>query len=139
MTRFEDKKILIIEDDPDVGNAYKFLLARAGYKEIRHVKSGDDGLRIAKAWRPALIISDVLHPGLDGFSVFEELFLNPNTLSTRFIMISGCSLELHPEYPEKLQAAGVSLYMEKPVNLREIQKMVEEVLEEAEEEARKGL
>lgn len=138
MTRFEDKKILIIEDDPDVGNAYKFLLARAGYREIRLAESGDDGLELAKAWRPALIISDILHPGLDGFSIFEELFLNPNTLSTRFIMISGCSLELHPEYSEKLQAVGVSFYREKPINLKDIAKIVEEVFTEVEEETRKG-
>jgi len=139
MTSIRSKKILIIDDDPELGLVYKALLEREGYREIRLAKTGDKGLVVAQNWRPDLIISDILHPGLDGFSVFEELFLNPTTLSTRFIIVSGCSVPENPDYAERAEATGVSVCLNKPVLLEELLKVVYKVLAEAEEETRRGL
>ena len=139
MTLLRTKKILIIEDDLMLASVYKCLLEMAGCRDIRHAESGIDGLEIAKIWRPALIISDILHPGLDGFSIFEELFLHPATLSTRFVIISGCSVRANPEYAERAQEVGVYACLEKPINLRKFLRVVYKVLAEAEEETRIGL
>lgn len=139
MTRFNDKKILIIEDDADVVMLYKVLLAREGFREIRHTDRGDEGVEMAKSWRPDLIISDIRHPCLDGLGVFKELFLAPSNLSTRFILITGCSRKGPMEHLEKARAVGVSLYLEKPITPEKFLRAVQKVFEDAEEETRKGL
>lgn len=139
MTKYGEKKILIIEDDPGLSLVYKLLLLRAGYQEVRYTRDGDAGLEMAKSWRPDLVVSDITHPGLDGVSVFEKLFLNPNTLSTRFIVISGSFSFRDSDYMVRMEEAGVSLCRKKPFDLIEIEKMVEVVLAEAEEETRLGL
>lgn len=139
MIRFGDKKILIIEDDPDLSRVYKLLLEREGYRQVRHAMTGDKGLVLAKNWRPDLIVSDILHRGPDGFDIFEELYLNPNTLSTRFVIISGCAVSDNPIYAERALETGVSLCMQKPVAPIALLLIIYTVLAGVEEETSRGL
>ena len=118
---------------------YRCLLGMVGFQEIRHAVTGTNGLEIAKKWRPDLIISDMLHPGLDGLTIIEELSLHPTTLSTRFIIISGCSIRNNLDYTERARESGVYSCLEKPVNLRKFLRVVYKALAEVEEETRIGL
>ena len=61
MNRFGDKKILIIEDECLPVQLWRIYFERAGYRNIRHVETGQEGLEIAREWRPDLIISDIRH------------------------------------------------------------------------------
>ena len=139
MNPFGNKKILFIEDEVMVAQLWTIYLEKAGYVNIRHAETGLEGLEIAREWRPELIVSDLKHPGPDGFDVFNELFLDPHTLFTRFIMISGCSLSHNPDFDEKLCTAGVSVYLQKPVTKENLLACVDKVFADAEQETLKGL
>ena len=139
MTRFGNKKILIIEDDPDLSRVYKMLLEREGYRQVRYAMTGDKGLVLAKNWRPDLIISDILHREPDGFAIFEELYLYPAMLSARFIIVSGSSVPDNPVYAEKARETGVSVCLEKPVAPVALLLIIYMVLAEVEEETSRGL
>lgn len=139
MMRLGHKKILIIEDDLMLVRVYRCLLGIAAFQEIRHAVTGMNGIEIAKKWRPDLIISDILHPGPDGLSIIEELSLHPTTLSTRFIIISGCPMRNNPGYRERARGAGVYCCLEKPVNLRKFLRVVYKAMAEVDEETRIGL
>ncbi|MDO8803691.1 MAG: response regulator [Elusimicrobiota bacterium] len=139
MNRFRDRKILIIEDERLIVQVWMIYFEQAGYRNIRQAETGLEGLQIAREWRPDLIISDVMHPGPDGFDIFNELFLDPRTLSTRFIMASGCAPSPQPEFSDKLSTAGVSVYLKKPFDPRELVACAQKVFTEAEKETLKGL
>lgn len=137
MDRFKDKKILIIDDDEPVRYTLQFLLERDGYRNVRCAVTGEEGLKMAREWKPAVIVSDIMHPGPDGFMIFEELFMDPATLSTRFILLSGCRPT--EDIYRRMAAAGVALYIEKPTDLRKFTKVIDKILDEADKEAGKGL
>ncbi|APE21630.1 MULTISPECIES: response regulator transcription factor [Streptomyces] len=64
-------RLLVVEDDPDLGLALRVLLARRGY-EVSVAEDGREGLRLLFAERPALMILDLLLPELDGWQVLDR-------------------------------------------------------------------
>ncbi|MBB4892454.1 DNA-binding response OmpR family regulator [Streptomyces olivoverticillatus] len=64
-------RILVVEDDPDLGLALRVLLTRASYTAV-HAADGRDALRLLFAERPALMILDIGLPELDGWEVLER-------------------------------------------------------------------
>jgi two-component system alkaline phosphatase synthesis response regulator PhoP len=65
-------KILCVEDNPDTQRMLTFLLTHAGYEVI----TADDGLQAiqkAKAWRPALILMDMMMPRMSGAEAIRQL------------------------------------------------------------------
>ena len=67
-----DSTVLVIEDDPAIGNMLSTLLTVEGYRPIL-VVDGQDGLDQARALRPAVITLDLSLPSLDGIQVLERL------------------------------------------------------------------
>lgn len=64
--------ILIIEDDPTINEAIEYNLKREGFS-VLVATSGDDGLKLAKAGEPDLVLLDLMLPGLNGFEVCRQL------------------------------------------------------------------
>jgi DNA-binding response OmpR family regulator len=74
------KKILIIEDDKFLSNAYRLKLDKAGF--ITHLsKNGKEGLLAVESFKPNLILLDLVMPIMDGFATLEKLKENKNTIS----------------------------------------------------------
>ena len=65
-------KILCIEDNPDTQRMLTFILARSGYDVIT-ADDGPQGIQKAKAWRPALIMVDMMMPKMSGADTIREL------------------------------------------------------------------
>jgi CheY-like chemotaxis protein len=65
-------RILCIEDNPDTQRMLTFILARAGYDVIT-ADDGPQGIEKAKAWRPALILVDLMMPKMSGAETIREL------------------------------------------------------------------
>jgi two-component system, OmpR family, alkaline phosphatase synthesis response regulator PhoP len=65
-------RILCIEDNPDTQRMLSFILARAGYDVIT-AEDGPQGIQKAKAWRPALILVDMMMPKMSGAETIREL------------------------------------------------------------------
>src|SRR5690606_25382671 len=68
--------VLVIDDDPSVGEVMKRFLGKEGYQVIV-AEGGEAGLQLAKANQPDVIVLDVLMPGLDGWAVLSILKANP--------------------------------------------------------------
>ncbi len=67
-----EKKILVVDDDPDIRDAVKMILESQGY-EVNTAENGAAGLAAIKADKPDLLILDLLMPKMDGFAVIKEL------------------------------------------------------------------
>jgi len=81
-------RILIVEDDDDVREALQELLEDHGY-EVETARDGEDALRHIGTAAPALVISDVRMPGLDGFRLVETLRERAATADIPIILLSG--------------------------------------------------
>ena len=65
-------RILCIEDNPDTQRMLTFILTRSGYDVIT-AEDGPQGIQKAKAWRPALIMVDMMMPKMSGADTIREL------------------------------------------------------------------
>lgn len=91
------KKILIIEDEKLIlDNTIEML--EFEHFELFGAESGADGVRLAQAHLPDLILCDVRMPGMDGYAVLEQLRQNPKTAAIPFIFMSAMAdaQEAHP-------------------------------------------
>lgn len=82
------KKLLVIEDDNIVNQAYKEKLG--SFYEMAFALEGQSGLTKATSWLPGLIILDILLPGgIDGFDVLRELKKNPKTKEIDVVVLTN--------------------------------------------------
>lgn len=104
--------LLIVDDVPANLNVLGELLHSAGY-QVQAATSGQAALRYAaKTPQPALILLDVMMPGMDGFQVLAELRQNPETSDIPVIFLTA--LDNHQD-EEKGFRHGVADYIAKPI------------------------
>ena len=68
-----DKKILLVDDDRDMLEMLRSIFLRAGYTRLLTASSGMEALWQWKEHGPDLIVLDVMMPGMDGFTVLQEI------------------------------------------------------------------
>jgi CheY-like chemotaxis protein len=79
--------VLVIDDDPTVGDLMRRFLAPDGVR-VALATSGEEGLRLARELRPAAITLDVLMPGMDGWAVLAALKADPALADVPVIMLT---------------------------------------------------
>ncbi|MDD3953273.1 MAG: response regulator [Lentisphaeria bacterium] len=87
------EKILVIEDEEPIRELLKLTLESAGYSSIYMAANGEDGLRLAQARLPDLILLDLMLPGMDGLSVCRQLKSQEETRAIPVIMLTARSEE----------------------------------------------
>jgi len=101
--------VLVIDDDPTQRDLMRRFLAKEGFI-ARSASDGEEGLRLARELMPIAITLDVMMPGMDGWSVLEELKSDPALREIPVIMITMV------DDPERGMALGAADYVTKPVN-----------------------
>ena len=86
-------KIVIIEDDPGIRTVLRLALTGAGFTDVIAEERGDNGLKIVLRERPALVILDLMLPGMDGLAVCREIRRTPAVAATPIVMLSAKSTE----------------------------------------------
>lgn len=82
------KKILIVEDDTYLANAYRVKLAKAGF-EIKNAFDGEEALLIMQNYTPDLVLLDIVMPKKDGFATLEEIKKNEKLKNIPVILASN--------------------------------------------------
>jgi two-component system, OmpR family, alkaline phosphatase synthesis response regulator PhoP len=118
------RKILVIEDEPDIRELIVYNLEREGFA-VTAAENGLDGVRLAAREAPELILLDLLLPGLDGLEVCRKLKLETNTQKTPIIMVSAKG-----EETDIVLGLGVGAddYITKPFRPKELIARVKAVL-----------
>lgn len=116
------KRILIIEDDQHIAEGIKLNLSLQGH-EVEIAPDGVSGLRRWKTWQPHLIVLDIMLPGIDGFSVLQNIRLEDERLPILVLSALGTS-----EDRVKGLSYGVDDYLGKPFVLEEFLLRVERLL-----------
>ena len=86
-------KIVIIEDDPGIRTVLRLALKGAGFTDVIAEERSDKGLEIVLREHPALVILDLMLPGLDGPAVCREIRRTPAVAATPIVMLSAKSTE----------------------------------------------
>jgi adenylate cyclase len=102
-------RVLVIDDEETVRDLMRRFLTREGF-EVVTAASGEEGLRLARDLRPALITLDVLMPGLDGWAVLKELKAESELADIPVVMLTILD-EKNRGY-----ALGAADYMTKPID-----------------------
>jgi putative two-component system response regulator len=125
------KKILIVDDDPDIRLSLHVRL-KANHYDVVFAEDGVGGIAEARKQMPDLIILDLGLPAGDGFSVMERLQAN-NILSTiPVIVVSGRDRNANRDRAIK---AGAKAFLQKPVDNARILAVIRQVLGEKDDDA----
>ena len=103
------KKILLIDDDPEIVQAMRLVMEKKGYRVLT-AADGNMGLAVAEREAPDLVVVDMMMPKKSGFLVLEKL-KGRNRTTPRVIMITANEGGRHRAYAEML---GVDDYIRKP-------------------------
>jgi hypothetical protein len=119
-------EILCIEDNPANLRLIERILSRR--QDVRLLTAGVPslGLELALAHRPALILLDINLPGMDGYEVMQCLRENP---LTRGIPVVAVSANAMPKDLARGKAAGFADYLTKPLDIEQLLRTVDQVLE----------
>ena len=121
----EKKKILIVDDEPNVLRTLELRLVDAGYAVVK-ANCGREALSMAAEEKPDLIILDMMMPDLSGARVSEELKNNDCTKDIPVIFLT--SLYVRESEVSASHAAGETVFIAKPyepeVLLDEIKKQI---------------
>ncbi len=103
------KRVLVVEDDKFLVNAYRVKLSKAGY-DVTVATDGEEVMKLLQTFVPDIIILDLVIPKKDGFSVLLDL---KNTNSLKDIPVIVASNLGQKEDIEKATSAGASDYIVK--------------------------
>mgnify|MGYP000863697146 CR=1 FL=1 len=118
------ERILVVEDDKNILQLLTFTFESAGF-EVRTAGTGRDGLDIALRHKPALVLLDLMLPGLSGLDVCRELKRLPETEDVPVIMLTARGEEVDRIVGLEL---GADDYVVKPFSFRELLLRVRAVL-----------
>ncbi|HEX4954018.1 MAG TPA: response regulator [Thermoanaerobaculia bacterium] len=110
------ERILIVEDEPNIVLSLEFLLAQHGY-EVVVARDGEEALAAVEARPPALVLLDVMLPGIDGYEVCRRLREQPELTHLKIILLTARGRDA-----ERLRGLeqGADLYVTKPFSTREL-------------------
>lgn len=111
------RRVLVVEDEPDVAGLIKHTLDRGGELDVDVVASGEAALKAATEQPPDLIILDLNLPGLDGLEVYRILRTRPASATVPVIMLTARSSE-----GDRIRGwdLGAHDYVTKPFSPREL-------------------
>ncbi|MGY6534742.1 MAG: response regulator transcription factor [Pararhodobacter sp.] len=116
--------VMVIEDEPNIAEAIRFILQRAGWTVAIH-DQGDDALTRIEALAPRLIILDVMLPGRSGFDILEALRSHDSLAGIPVIMLTAKG---HATDRQRAERLGASLFMTKPFSNTELLTAVRRLL-----------
>ena len=120
------RAVLIIEDNPRNLKLVRDVLNRTGYATLE-ADNAEDGLALARAERPGLVLMDVQLPGIDGVEALGRLREDPDTADIRVVALTAFAMKADRE---RFLAAGFDGYMEKPIDVRRLPDTVAAMLGE---------
>lgn len=121
--------LLVVEDDPAMLIAFRDVLEGAGYR-VKTASNGESALRILQEVRPAMILSDISMPIMDGYELFEAVRQQPGGATIPFIFLTARGTR---EDIFAGKSLGADDYITKPVTTNELISAVRARLQRADE------
>ncbi len=121
-------RVLVVDDDAEIAESMRYALEGSGF-EVAVAKDGNQGLALAEATTPDLLVLDMMMPKRSGFLVLEQLRRDGHD-NVRVIMVTGNEGNRHRQYAELL---GVDDYIQKPFPMDRLISSVKDLLSQSTE------
>jgi DNA-binding response OmpR family regulator len=119
------KKVLIVDDEPNIVLSVEFLMQREGH-EVITAGDGQEAIELLAKSRPDLMILDVMMPRKNGFEVCAEVRANPALSGMPILMLTAKGREAEMK---KGLSLGADAYITKPFSTHELVAQVQELLD----------
>jgi DNA-binding response OmpR family regulator len=141
------KKILIVDDEPDIVTFLRSVLEENGFSSLS-AKNGIEGLEVLRKERPDLVLLDLMMPKKSGITMFQELRKDSTMSNTPVVIVTGVSevtgvdfrnfMYKQPLRDEKkfVETTGLTKYtipdgyIEKPIDPDELIQVIKKALKE---------
>ncbi|MFW8593333.1 response regulator transcription factor [Cribrihabitans neustonicus] len=110
------RHVVLVEDEPNITEAIRFLLTRDGWSVEAHT-DGATAVEVIGGAAPDLVILDLMLPGKSGLEIVRELRASPRTAALPVLMLTARGQLRDREMAEK---AGVTRFMTKPFSNTEV-------------------
>lgn len=121
-----NKKILIVDDEPNIVMALEYSFRKKGYK-VFIARDGSEALEILKSDIPDAILLDIMMPNVDGFQTLESIKNNEELKGIKVVFLTAKN---KVSDIEKGLAAGVDKYLTKPFSVKKIVEEITNMLKE---------
>ena len=118
------KRVLLIEDEPNIIEAIRFILSRDGWRVQVH-SDGTTAVATIVASQPDVLVLDVMLPGKSGFDIMQELRAMPEMAALPVLMLTAKGQTRDRELAERY---GVNRFMTKPFANAEVLQAVNALL-----------
>jgi DNA-binding response OmpR family regulator len=120
------KRVLIVDDEPNIVASLEFLLRQSGY-EVHVAADGAAALRQVQALAPDLVLLDVMMPETNGYDVCQRIRAHPEWRNVRIVILSAKGREAEMT---KGLSLGADAYVTKPFSNAELVARIGELLQE---------
>jgi two-component system cell cycle response regulator DivK len=116
--------ILIVDDNPSNLKLLRVLLMAEGF-EVRASKDASSCLDALQDFRPALILTDIQMPGMDGLELTRRLKSKPETMDIPVVAITAYAMSGDQQ---KAEEAGCDAYVSKPIDTRSLPGLLRQII-----------
>jgi two-component system, cell cycle response regulator DivK len=117
--------ILVVEDNDKSRKLVRDVLTFKGY-EVIEAETGEEGVRLAQARPPSLVLMDIRLPGIDGVEALRRLRAE---VTTQEIPVIAMTASVMTEDRQMIMGAGFDAYQGKPIKVKDFVAAVEQLLE----------
>ncbi|NIS79234.1 MAG: response regulator [Anaerolineales bacterium] len=121
----EEKRVVCIEDEPEMIDLVRLILGRKGFQVIG-ANGGVEGLEIVRRERPDLILLDLMMPDMDGWEVYQQIKADEDIKEIPVVVVTAKAQSIDKVLG--LHIAKVDDYITKPFGPQELLESVEKIL-----------
>ncbi len=124
----QPKRIVCVEDEPEMIDLLKLILGRKGY-EVFGANGGTEGLDTIREVKPDVVLLDLMMPDMDGWEVYQQLKAEEDTRDIPVIVVTAKAQSIDKVLG--LHIAKVDDYISKPFSPKELLNSVDTVIKRA--------
>lgn len=120
------KKILIVDDEPNIIVPLEFLMKQNNY-DVQTAQTGEKALDLISSWKPDLILLDIMLPGMDGYEVCQKIRQEKKFNQIKIVFLSAMARSI-----DIAKGMGLSAddYITKPFAIDYVVSKIKELLAE---------
>lgn len=119
-----EKKILIVDDEPNIVMSLEYAFKKNNYK-VFIARDGSEAIEILKKETPNAVLLDIMMPNVDGYQTLEHIKSNSKTKNIKVVFLTAKS---KTKDVEKGLALGVDKYLTKPFSIKKIVTEINELV-----------